>query len=184
VERSALRLAVLADFVELTAMQIADDARVSMDEFLADFADPAACYAAAQETVATELLAALDRDPAGADWPGAARARIGLLLCHLREHPLAAHTLATGAPSVGPAAVGRSHALAAAVAGRVLAGAPGARSSTLTATAGALWHAIGCQVAAGGVALLPALRDHLAYVAIAVVSGPEAAARAVARPFP
>jgi AcrR family transcriptional regulator len=179
VERSVLRLAVVAEFATVTAAQIADEAGVTTDAFFAEFSDPAACYAAAQDRVGTELLAALDRHPARGAWASAARARIGLLLCHLRERALSAHTLAHGACGVGSVAVRRNHELAAAVAERVLDGAPRAHPATRTATAGALWHTIGCQVAAGGVQLLPALRDHLAYVVIAAASDADTAARVV-----
>jgi hypothetical protein len=46
--------------------------------------------------------------------------------------------------------------------------------------AGALWHTIGCHVAGGRTQLLPALREHLAYLVLVPTLGADAAIAALA----
>jgi hypothetical protein len=51
----------------------------------------------------------------------------------------------------------------------------------VAATAGALWHTLACLEARGRVELLPAFRDHIAFIALAPAVGADAAVRELAR---
>jgi hypothetical protein len=169
---------VLGDYAELSGARIADEAGREVEDFFAQFADRDACYAAAQDSVAADLLAALAAVPAAASWPASARERLRALLAHLTERPLAAHTIALGAFAPGGRAAQRNRRLSLAVAEELLRDSGG--GDRACALAGAIWHVIGTQAAGGRLQLLPALRDHLAYVAVAAVRGPDAAAAALA----
>ena len=92
---SALRLAVRGDYLEVTGPQIADGAGEPAEAFCALFADREACYLAALDMVADELLAtAADPGLAGPGWACAVRRALGALLSRLAARPLYAHTLA------------------------------------------------------------------------------------------
>lgn len=177
-QAAVLRLAAVGEFGELTPARIGDEAGVPAERIHALFADRHDCLAAAMRDLGAALLARVESSRTCAeDWPSAARAAVGALLAHLAEHPLCAHTIARGAFAGGAPAVGENRALARAVAGLLLQGAsPSSPAATVDGVAGGLWHAIGCQVAGGRTQLLPALRDHLAFIVIAPVLGGEHAA--------
>ncbi len=180
--QNALRLAVLDDYRDLTAAQIAEAANVSIDVFFELFVDKGECFLAALDMLGDELLAiAADPGLASSDWPRAVRRVIGELMRFLAEHPLYARTLAQEAFGAGPQAVQRNLELAHAVATLLTQGAPGRAQSLLHAEglAGAIWYTIRCHVDDARIQLLPALADHLSYVALAPAIGAEAAAEVV-----
>ena len=104
------------------------------------------------------------------------------LLCRLAERPLYARTIAQEAFCAGPEAIARNLAIVRAIAEQLTAAAPAPARCGLAveAIAGALSHTLRCQLAAGRLALLPALGDHLAYVVLAPFIGPAAAVAALA----
>ncbi len=179
---SVLRLAVVDDYQELTAPQIAEEARVPIEDFFALFPGRDECYLAAFDRLSDELLL-LVADPAlvSSDWPAAVRRTIGRLLRHLAEHPLYAHTIAAEAFAAGPATVDRNLELAHSIATLLTEGAPDQTQSELAveAAAGAIWHTVRCQVTSGQIHLLPALSDYLSYVVLAPLIGADAAAELV-----
>jgi AcrR family transcriptional regulator len=183
-QHAALRLAVVGDYRELTPARIADEAGAPIEQFLGAFADRDACYAAALDQLAAGLLAALQPPGVCAEpWPALVRGATGALLALLAAQPLYAHTIARGAFAAGAPAARRNRALAREVALRLLCGAPvPIPAHVVEGLAGALWHTIGCQVAAGRAQLLPALREHLAYLVLVPVLGAETAARALTAP--
>jgi AcrR family transcriptional regulator len=176
---NALRLAVVEDYAQLTAPQIAEEAKVPIEAFFELFADKQECFLAALDTLGEELLA-LTADPGltGAEWPQAVRRAIAEVLCFLAEHPLYAQTIARQAFSAGPQAARRSLELAHAVAKRLTDGAPARAPSRLIVEglAGAMWHTIRCHAEGRRIQLLPALSDYLSYVALAPCIGADAAA--------
>jgi hypothetical protein len=180
---AALRLAVLGEHTEASGARIADEAGLAVEDFFAAFADRDGCYAAAQGELAADLLDAVERAGSEKAWPAAVRARIDALLTRLALRPLAAHTIAVGAFAAGAEAVDRNRSLSLEIACRLLGDAPNAAPDHAQAVAGALWHVIGTQAAGGRTQLLPALRDHLAYVVTASVLGADAASSALAEPF-
>lgn len=176
----ALRLALLEDYKQLSAPQIADAANVSMDVFFDEFAGRDECYLAALDMLGEELLDVV-ADPglrSGEDWPRAVRRVMAELLSYLAGHPLYAQTLAAGAFAAGPQAAERSRELARGLTAMLVAGAPHpARSGiAVDGIAGAIGHTIRCQAAAGQIAQMGALSDHLAYVVLAPFLGADAAA--------
>jgi TetR/AcrR family transcriptional regulator len=175
---AALRLAVLGEHAEVSGARIADEAGLAVEDFFAAFADRDACYAAAQRRLTADLLDAVERAGSQKAWPATVRTRIDALLTRLADRPLAAHTIAVGAFAAGAEAVRRNRVLSLEIAGRLLGDAPVA-TDRVDAVAGAIWHVIGTQAAGGRTQLLPALRDHLAYVVTASVLGAEAAASAL-----
>jgi len=177
--QSALRLALLHDYRELTAPQIADDADVAIDDFLELFADRDQCFLAALEMVGAELLGiAAAPELLCCDWPRAVRRVIGELLRHLADRPLYAQTIAQGAFLAGAQAAARNLELAHELATLLTKGAPSrAQCSPLVVAgvAGAFWHTVRCQVSSGRIRLLAAASDYLAYIVLAPFIGAEAA---------
>jgi AcrR family transcriptional regulator len=180
--QNALRLAVVDDYRQLTAPQIADEANVSIDAFFELFADKDECFLAALDMLADELLAiAADPDLQSSDWPRAVRRVIGELMRFLADHPLYAQTIAQEAFGAGPQAAQRKLELGHALATLLTKGAPREARSRVTVEglAGAIWHTIRCHWDGTSVELLPALSDYLAYVALAPLIGADAAAEVV-----
>jgi AcrR family transcriptional regulator len=179
---SALRLAGMNDYSELTAPQIADEAHVGVDEFFDEFGDRDDCFLAALEMAGSELVAIAAGFRNGEDWPRAVRRRVGDLMRHLAARPLHARALTQDAFCAGQAASERSLELARTLATLLTDGAPAPASSqfTVEGIAGALWHTIRCQVAGGRVPLLAALGDYLSYIVLAPYIGADAAIHTVA----
>jgi AcrR family transcriptional regulator len=180
--QNALRLAVLDDYSQLTAPQIAQEANVSIDAFFELFADKSECFVAALDMLAEELLAiAADPGLLSADWPQAVRRVIAELMRFLAGHPLYARTIAQEAFAAGPQATQRNLELAQGIATLLTEGAPGRVPSRLVVEglAGAIWHTVRCHVAGARIQLLPALSDYLSYVALAPFVGADAAAEMV-----
>ncbi|HLH13556.1 MAG TPA: TetR/AcrR family transcriptional regulator [Solirubrobacteraceae bacterium] len=182
--QAVLRLATREDLGALSALHIAEEANVSVDAFWDLFADRDECYLAALDAIGDELLAiAADPELVSEDWPRAVRRVLAELLRHLADHPLHARSIAQDGYFAGAEAVERIDELAHSIATLLTEGAPARAHGRLTvdAIAGAIWHTIRCQVAAGRVQLLPALCDHLAYVVLAPHLGADAAAELLAQ---
>jgi len=180
--QAVLRLATREDYRELTGPQIADEANVSIDAFCELFASKSECFLAALDMIGDELLAlAADPDLVSSDWPRAVRRVLAELMRYLADHPLHARTLAQEAFFAGTDALERTVELSRSIATLLTEGAPTAAQGGLTAeaVAGAIWHTIRCQVAAGRIQLLAALSDHLAYVVLAPFIGADAAVEVV-----
>jgi AcrR family transcriptional regulator len=180
--RSVLRLAVTDDYQELTAPQIAEEARVPIEAFFELFPGRDECFLAAFDALGDELLLLVaDPDLVSSDWPAAVRRTISRLMRYLAERPLYAHTIAAEAFAAGPAMVERNIELAHGIATLLTEGAPEATQSELAVegVAGAIWHTIRCQLTSEQLHLLPALSDYLTYVVLAPFVGPEAAAEIV-----
>jgi AcrR family transcriptional regulator len=177
--QSILRLATREDYRVLSAPQIADEANVPIDAFCQLFADKDECYLDALDMIGDELLAiAADPDLVSGRWPHAVRRVLSELLRYLAEHPLQTRTLAQEAFFAGPQALERVLDLSHSIATLLTEGAPAPASGALTvdAIAGALWHTIRCQVAAGRIPLLAALCEHLTFIVLAPYIGADAAA--------
>jgi TetR/AcrR family transcriptional regulator len=178
----ALRLAVVEDYGELSAPQIADAANVPLDAFFELFEGKHACFLAALDMLGEELLSLTDDpDLRSADWPRAVRRVIGDLMRYLAEHPIYAQTIAGGAFAAGPEAIEHNRRLAYAIASRLTEGAPErARSSlALGGVAGAIAHTVRCQVTSGQIQLLSVLSDYLSYIVLTPFIGADAAAALV-----
>jgi AcrR family transcriptional regulator len=181
---SVLRLAGAGVYGELTAPQIAEEANVPLETFFALHPDRDACFMAALEMLGEQLLAIAAEDALdGRDWAQAVRAVLGAVLGHLAASPLCASTIAETAFAAGRAPLQRNLQIAEALALRLTANAPGgpAPRAAVEGIAGALWHTVGCQVAAGRSGLLPLLSDHLTFVVLAPCIGADGAAEALAR---
>jgi AcrR family transcriptional regulator len=181
--QSVLRLAMVEDYQELTAPQIAEEARVPIESFFELFSDKEECFLAAFDMLGDKLLLlAANPDLVSSNWPYAVRRTIGELLRYLADRPLYARTIAADAFAAGPEAVERNLELAHGIATLLTEGAPDAAPQSKLAmdgVVGALWHTIRCQVTSGQIHLLPALSDYLSYVVLAPYIGAEAAAEVV-----
>jgi AcrR family transcriptional regulator len=177
--QAVLRLVTREEYRTLSTPQIADEANVSLDELSELFADKDECFLSALDMVGDELLAiAADPGLVSEDWPGAVRRVLERLLRHLADHPLQTRVLAQEAFFAGREARERVSELAQSIATLLTEGAPAQAPFELAAEgfAGALWHTMRCQVAAGRIQLLAALSDYLAYVVLAPHLGAERAA--------
>jgi AcrR family transcriptional regulator len=177
-----LRLTVLEDYGELSALRIADEAGVSIDSYFDLFKDLQECFLAAFEEMSDELLWAIaDLELVGEDWPRAVRKAIGALMRHLAEHPLHARMIAAEVYTAEPEAIERNRELVQEITTLLTEGAPEGAGGMLAVdgVAGAIWHTVRCQVVGEQIQRLPALTDYLTYVVLAPFIGAEAAAELV-----
>jgi AcrR family transcriptional regulator len=180
--RSALELAALEGYGNLTPMRIADEAGVSIDAFFGMFDDMEACFLTAIEQLGEEVRElVLGPGLTSPQWPDAVRRSLDALMRYFAARPAYAQTIATGVFAMGQRAVDLGAELAREVAARLTAGAPNAPLTGLAQEGieGAIWHTIYCQTATGGTGALPELSDYLAYVVLAPFLGAEEAARIV-----
>ncbi len=177
---NVLRLTALHDYRDLTAPQIADEARVSIDDFLEQFSSRDDCFLAALDMIAGDVIGIVadpDLVSEEKDWARTVRRVIGRLTEYLSQRPLYSRTLAQEAFFAGPEAVAQNLELASAVATLLTEGAPTGPASGLAVEgiAGAFLHTVRCQVASSRLQLLPALSDYLAYIVLAPYIGAEEA---------
>lgn len=187
--QNVLRLAVVDDYRELTAPQIAEESGISIDAFFDVFADKEECFLAALNMLGDEMLVvAADPSLVSADWPFAVRAVLGKLTRFLAGHPVYAQTIAQEAFAAGSDAVECDLELAHSIATLLTEGAPNEPLCPLAleGIAGALWHTVRWHVTSSRIQLLPAVSDHLAYVVLAPFIGADAAAEVISddRPLP
>src|SRR4029077_5072943 len=174
---SVLNLAVVDDYHELSAPQIAEEAGLPIESFFELFSSKEECFLAALDDLGEELLLiAADPDLVSGDWARAVRRVVGKLMSLLATHPLYAQIIASEAPSACPEALERDCELAHEIATLLTEGAPEPARNKLAVdgVAGAIWHTIRCQVANGQIHLLPALSDYLAYMVLAPFIGADA----------
>jgi AcrR family transcriptional regulator len=179
---SVLNLAVVDDYHELSAPQIAEEAGIPIEAFFELFGSKEECFLAAFDELSDELLRLVaDPDLVSGDWPRAVRRVLGELLSLLATRPLYAQIIASEAPSACPEALERDCQLANDIATLLPEGAPGKARNKLAVEgiAGAIWHTIRCQVASGQIHLLPALSDYLTYIVLTPFIGADAAAEVV-----
>jgi AcrR family transcriptional regulator len=179
---NALRLAGLHDFGDLTAPQIADEARVSIDDFLELFPDRDTCYLAALDMVSDEILTLVaDPELIDDDWAHAVRRVVSQLMSYLSEHPLYTRTIVQEAYFAGSEAVSQILELTMAIATLLTEGAPTKPRSGIAVEgiAGAFMHTVRSQVASGRIQLLPALSDYFSYIVLAPYIGAERASEIV-----
>jgi TetR/AcrR family transcriptional regulator len=180
--RSALELAALEGYGNLTPMRIADEAGVSIDTFFDMFDDMEECFLAAIEQLGEDVRKTVS-DPGltSSEWPAAVRRSLEAMLRYFAARPAYTQTVATGVFAMGQRAVDLVAELAGEVAARLTAGAPGPPLTGLAQEGieGAIWHTIYSQTADGGTGALPELSDYLAYVVLAPFIGAEQAARIV-----
>jgi len=183
---NALRLALIGDYSELSALQMAEAAEVSMDAFFEMFEGRDECFLAALDMLGDELLGLIgEAEPGGGEaWPRGVRRALAELTRYLAERPLYARTIAAGAFAAGPAAAERNREIVRRLTASLVAGAPRPAQSSIAvdAISGAIAHTIRCQVAAGQIELLGTLSDDLAYVVLAPFLGADAAAEIVSEP--
>jgi AcrR family transcriptional regulator len=180
--RSALELAALEGYGNLTPMRIADEAGVSIDTFFGLFDDMEACFLAAIGKLGDEVREIVS-DPGltSPEWPAAVRRALDALMRYFAARPAYTQTIATGVFAMGQRAVDMGAELAREVAARLTAGAPNPPLTGLAQEGieGAIWHTIYCQTANRGTGALPELSDYLAYVVLAPFLGADEAARIV-----
>jgi AcrR family transcriptional regulator len=180
--RSALELAALEGYGNLTPIRIADEAGVSIDTFFGLFDDMEGCFLAAIEKLGEEVREIVS-DPGliSPEWPAAVRRSLDALMRYFAARPAYTQTIATGVFAMGRRAVDLGAELACEVAARLIAGAPNPPLTGLAQEGieGAIWHTIYCQTTHGGTGALPELSDYLAYVVLAPFLGAEEAARIV-----
>lgn len=180
--RSALELAALEGYGNLTPMRIADEAGVSIDTFFDLFDDMEECFLAAIEQLSGDVRKTVS-DPglASAEWPIAVRRSLERMMRYFAARPAYTQTIATGVFAMGQRAVDLVAQLASEVAARLTAGAPGPPLTGLAQEGieGAIWHTIYSQTTEGGTGALPELSDYLAYVVLAPFLGAEQAAQIV-----
>lgn len=179
---SVLELAVVQDYHELSAPQIAEEAGMPIELFCELFDSKEACFLAALDELGDELLTLVaDPDLVSGDWPRAVRRVLDRLLGLLAARPLYAQIIACEAPSACPEGLERTCELANGIATLLTEGAPVRARNELAVDgiAGAILHTIRCLLASGQIQLLPALSDYLAYIVLTPFLGADAAAEVV-----
>jgi AcrR family transcriptional regulator len=180
--RCMIDLMLCERFDDLSPLRIADEAGVSIDGFMALFADKEDCYLAALDMLGDDVLQ-LVANPrlVSTAWSSAVCETVDSLLAYLASQPARTITLSTKALEGGPRAVENTMDLAHEVATLLTEGAPQPARGALAVEgiAGALWHTLYSEVVAGRGHRLPILGEYLSYVVLAPFIGPEEAVRAV-----
>jgi AcrR family transcriptional regulator len=180
--RSALELAAIEGYGNLTPMRIADEAGVSIDTFFDMFDDMEECFLAAIEQLGEDVRKTVS-DPGltSSEWPAAVQRSLERMMRYFASRPAYTHTIATGVFAMGQRAIDLVAQLASEVAASLTAGAPGPPLTGLAheGIEGAIWHTIYSQTTDGGTGALPELSDYLAYVVLTPFLGAEQAARIV-----
>jgi AcrR family transcriptional regulator len=174
---SSLRLALVGEYAQLSAPEIAEEAGVPLESFFALYPGRDECYLAAVDTVGDAMRTALCEHAGTGEvaWPERTRRGLRSLLRHLAENPLHAHTIAQGALYASGDAAIRSANVLLELAQTLLEEAEerGPVPGAVEGLAGALWRVIVCQAESSRLALLPFLSDHVGYVALAPYLGAE-----------
>ncbi len=185
--RAAINLSLRDRVDDLSALRIADEAKVSIDSFLALFAGKEECYLAALDMAAEEVLQVVaDPDLVSDEWSRAVCKTVESLLNYLASHPACAITLMAKAPEAGPRAVEHTMELAMELATLLTEGAPEHPSGVLAVegVAGALWHMLSSELVASRGHRLPVLVEYLSYAVLTPFVGAENALGAIAASRP
>ena len=180
--RAAINFSLRDRVDDLSPLRIADEAKVSIDSFLALFADKEECYLAALDMAAEEVLQVVaDPDLVSEEWSRAVCKTVESLLKYLAGHPACAITLMAKAPEAGPRAVEHTMELALELATLLTEGAPAHPEGVLAVegVAGALWHMLSSEILAGRGHRLPILTEYLSYAVLTPFVGPEEALSAI-----
>jgi AcrR family transcriptional regulator len=180
---SALYLVKTNGHSELNAIQIAEFAGLSMDQFFPHFASASDCYEEALGMLADELLGVLyDTTSETREWPAVVRSSLAALTAHIAQHPVHAHALNLALGSTQSSTVDRGVSVARQIASLLTERAPAqiSESYRIELIAGAIGHTINSYVERRASNLLPALVDYLSYLVIAPHLGSQEALRAIA----
>jgi AcrR family transcriptional regulator len=174
---SALEMAALEGYENLSPLRIVDHAGVSIDTFFSQFGDLEKCFLEALLRLAATIHASvLDPGLASEEWPLAVPRALRALMSHFAANPTHAHTIATGTFEMGQSAIDLDMSLADGIARRLIQGAPnGSPPIARQAIAGAIWHTIYCHAALHQIERLPAVADQLAYMVLAPAIGADRA---------
>jgi AcrR family transcriptional regulator len=180
--RATIDLALRERYEDLSVLRIADEAGLSIESLLALFADQEECCLAALDMLSDEVLQ-LVADPGlvSSRWPSAVCATIDALLRHLASHPARTLMLSAKVLEVGARAIDNTVELTHEMATLLTEGAPRRPPGRLAVegVAGALWHTVYSEVAAGRGHRLPLLAEYLSYAVLTPFIGPEEAVAAI-----
>lgn len=183
---SALYIVVTQGYSELSPNQIARIVGLSVDEFFETFTSVDECYQQALGHLADEILRVVaDASALGAaEWPDVVRSSLVALTSHLAEHPICAHAMSLRLHESGPSRTERGLRVAREIASSLTARAPlnTGGSHTVEMIGGAIWHTIHFHASKNRLQLLPAVVDHLTYLALAPYLGAQEALDAVKGP--
>jgi AcrR family transcriptional regulator len=180
--RAAIDLPLREGFENLSALRVADDTKVRIEQFFGLFEDIEDCYLAALDMLGEDLLR-LVADPSlvSPQWAAAVCRTMQSLLAYMASNPARLITLSTKVVEAGLPMIDHTLDLALELATLLTEGAPQIPAGALGAEglAGALWHTLYSEVVAGRGHRLPILTEYLAYVALTPYIGPEEAVRAI-----
>lgn len=182
--RAAAEIAAGEGYAHITPMQIVDRAGVSERAFRSCYASAEECFLDALDLVGLEALtsAAAASRTAG-DGPRGAYRGIAALMGYIADDPVLRGVILIDAVAEGPAAVDRRERMLGRYVDLLVSRLPRRLQSpgmVAEATVGALWGIVRHHVVAGAAHLLPELAGQATYVALAPITGPEAAVRAIA----
>jgi AcrR family transcriptional regulator len=178
---AALRLTAREAVGGISALEIADEARVPPEAFFELFADRDACLRAALADAGEPLLAIAAAAAAEDDrWPYALRASLTGILAHLAAHPLQARAVTMLGPCAGGACRRYGERLESGLAALLGAAYPDRGALAGEALVGAIWHLVRCHLAGRRIRRLGCAADHLALLALAPAVGAEEAAAVLA----
>lgn len=182
VMRAAINLSLRDRFEDLNALRIADEAQVSIETFLALFADKDECYLAALDMMAEDVLQLVaDPELVSDEWSRAVCKTIDSLLAYLASRPACAITLMAKAPEAGPDALEHTMGLALELATLLTEGSPQDSGGQLAVegVAGALWHLLSSEIVAGRGHRLPILSEYISYAVLTPFIGPDEAIQTI-----
>ncbi|HEX3509738.1 MAG TPA: helix-turn-helix domain-containing protein [Solirubrobacteraceae bacterium] len=179
-----VHLTLAEGYPPLSDAQIAELAGLRLDVFHRHFACKEAAFLAVLEDFAGEsgrvVQAAVD---GSGSWPQAVRRAMSTLVAHFAAHEALLRIAFVALCEIGPAITRRLTRPIEAVVNVLVADAPRARHGgqiAREAITGALWAIVAAAAARGRLARVPALADHLSFVALAPYLGPRGALAEIA----
>lgn len=185
--RSVMDLILSEDYEEVSAPRIADEAGLSIDEFLELYPSRDACFQDALDILGDDLLR-LVADPSlvSSEWASAVCRTVDMMLEHFAANPAHAMILTVKIFDAGPQAFESVVDLTYELATLLTEGAPEVSNGrfAMEGIAGALWHTLHLHAIHDQLHLLPTIAEYLSYVVLTPFLGAEEAAQVVVRSRP
>ncbi len=172
---SALQVAHDVGLKELSAIQIAEVAGLSLDVFFEHFQEHEQCVLEALDAAAERSLNAITEPEQSTPWPQQVCRAVSSLLFDLAGDQLHAWAVLCASREVGAPGIERERRLARNIAERICAPIPQASVDevVIAQTTGAIWHTVWSLQTVGRMHLLAALDGYVSYLVLAPIIGPQ-----------
>jgi AcrR family transcriptional regulator len=181
--RCAAEIAATKGYAQLSPARIARDAGVTEARFDELFESTEQCFLDALDRLGLEALVCAARASQGSEEPLTGMyGAIVALMRHIATSPVLVRIAFVEISALGPAGIERRERLLGRFTDQLMRGLPQSRASSrlaAEASIGAVWGILHHHVTRGATHLLPELADYATYIALAPVTGGEAAVQVI-----